>query len=451
MKRASVFPDATGSHEALLQAIRRAARPFAMTDADYESIVELCGDARLVMIGEASHGTDEFYAIRAALTRILIENKGFTAVAVEADWPDAHRVNRWVRASSDERSADSALSGFQRFPTWMWRNTVVLEFVDWLRTHNLSLPAEGRVGFYGLDLYSLHTSIGQVLAYLDRVDPAAAQRARRRYACFDHFGEDTQACGYAALTGRAEPCEGDVVGQLVELRTNAASYLDGIRAREAFFDAEQNARLIKNAEQYYRAMFRGGVESWNLRDRHMFETLQALVDQLERTGRSAKVVVWAHNSHLGDARVTEMGAHGELNLGQLIRQKHGLSTFSIGFTTHSGIVTAASDWDAPAEQKRVRPALAGSYEATFHESGIPRFFLQLGGAEPPELQAARLERAIGVVYRPETERLSHYFHALLPFQFDAVVHIDETRAVVPLERTPHWESAEPPATYPIGI
>jgi erythromycin esterase-like protein len=428
-------------------------QPLESGAGDYDRLIERLGCARFVLIGEASHGTDEFYRSRAAITRRLIAEKGFGAVAVEADWPDAYRVNRYVRGESDDRTADQALSDFKRFPAWMWRNDVVLDFVTWLRAHNQSNPG-ARAGFYGLDLYSLFTSIGEVLEYLERIDPPAAKRARYRYGCFDHFGEDTQAYGYVASFDLERSCRDEVVTQLVELRRRAAAYAskDGLVASEEFFQAEQNARLIKNAEEYYRTMFEGQVSSWNLRDRHMSETLDALYRHLLARNPESRIVVWAHNSHLGDARATEMGRRrGELNLGQLVRERYGRDSALVGFSTYTGSVTAATDWDDPAETKRVRPGLEGSYEALFHSFGMPRFLLWLEeGRLPSAILDERLQRAIGVIYRPETERLSHYFHARLAEQFDAMIHIDETRALAPLE--PYSEkSAQAPETYPTGV
>jgi erythromycin esterase-like protein len=436
--------------------VREAARPLAGVSVDYDPLIRLIGDARFCLLGEATHGTHEFYRERAEITKRLIREKGFTAVAVEADWPDAFRVNRYVRGMSDDRDANEALGGFKRFPTWMWRNTVALDFVEWLRDYNDSLPANStKVGFYGLDLYSLYTSIEAVLGYLQKVDPEAAKRARYRYACFEHYGENTQAYGYAATFDMTESCEREVVSQLVELRRRASDYAsrDGRVAEDEFFFAEQNARLVKNAEEYYRSMFRGRVESWNLRDRHMAETLDALVAHLNAQGQQARVAVWEHNSHLGDARATYMGDIGELNVGQLVRQQYGRASVLVGFTTYTGTVTAASDWDEPSERKRVRPALAGSYEALFHDVRVKDFLLTLrdGGHASAALRGSRLERAIGVIYRPETERQSHYFDARLSYQFDAVIHFDETRALEPLERHALWETGEPPETYPFGV
>lgn len=440
----------------LTDAVREAAHRLTGAAADYDPLMELIGDARFVLIGESSHGTHEFYRERAEITKRLIQEKGFTAVAVEADWPDAYRINRYVRGISDDAESIDALAGFQRFPTWMWRNADVLDFVGWLRAYNDALPQNAtKVGFYGLDLYSLYTSIEAVVGYLDKVDPEAAKQARYRYSCLEHFGEDTQAYGYATSFGLSAPCEKEVVSQLVELQRRAAEYAqrDGRVPEDEFFYAEQNARLVKNAEEYYRSMFRGRISSWNLRDRHMAETLDQLVANLDKQGGRTKVVVWEHNSHLGDARATDMGAAGELNVGQLVRQQYDRDAVIVGLTTYTGTVTAASDWGAPAERKRVRPALSDSYEALFHDTGLPRFLLTLrdGGKAVEGLRQPRLERAIGVIYLPQTERVSHYFEARLPDQFDAVLHFDETRAVEPLERTAPWETGEAPETFPSGI
>jgi erythromycin esterase-like protein/predicted phosphoribosyltransferase len=424
-------------------------RPLRGELSDYDALIERATAARFVLIGEASHGTHEFYRERAEITKRLIAEAGFTAVAVEADWPDAYRVNRFVRGDSDDASAEEALGDFRRFPTWMWRNTEVAEFVTLLREYNDALAAgTAKVGFYGLDLYSLYTSMEVVVAYLERVDPGAAERARERYACFDQFGRDPQIYAYEAGMAGAEPCEQPAVDQLLELRNLATEIAAGVGDidSDAHFFAEQNARLVVNAEEYYRAMFRGGTASWNLRDRHMAETLDELVAHLERTSEPAKVVVWAHNSHLGDQRATELAQAGQLNVGQLVRERHGDETLLVGFTTYAGTVTAASDWGGAAERKRVRRALPGSWEELLHAREMPRFWV-----DPADLPGRRLERAIGVVYRPETERISHYFHARLADQFDAVIHIDETHALEPLERTSQWEAGELPETYPWGV
>jgi erythromycin esterase-like protein len=428
----------------------RGLRPVTGAAGDYDEVIARGVRARHVLVGEASHGTHEFYRDRAEITKRLIMEAGVTAVAVEADWPDAYRVNRFVRGAGDDASPEEALGDFERFPTWMWRNTVVAEFVGWLRDYNDNLPPGGtKVGFYGLDLYSLYTSMEAVVEYLDRVDPEAAQRARQRYSCFDHFGRDPQVYAYEAGMGGSEPCEAQAVQQLTELRDRAAELAarDSGIEEDGHFYAEQNARLVLDAERYYRSMFRGGVESWNLRDRHMAETLEELTAHLERTrGRLAKVAVWEHNSHLGDNRATELGGAGQLNVGQLVRERHGDDALLVGFSTYTGTVTAASDWDAPAERKHVRRALPGSWEELFHEQQAPGFLI-----DPTALRGRRLQRAIGVIYRPETERLSHYFNARIAQQFDLVIHLDETHALEPLERTSQWETGELPETYPWGV
>jgi erythromycin esterase-like protein len=437
--------------------IRREAvllRPSEITD--YDPLIDFIGEARFVLLGEASHGTHDFYRERAQITKRLIMEKGFSAVAVEADFPDAYRLNRYVRGEGEDADTVEAMSGFKRFPAWMWRNADVLDFLGWLRAHNDDLPQEAsKVGFYGLDLYSLHTSIDLVLNYLEKIDPESAKRARKRYACFDHFGEDVQAYGYATGLGIADSCEEEVVSQLVELHNRAAELArrDGRVAADDFFFAEQNARLVKNAEQYYRTMYRSDVSSWNLRDLHMMETLVALENHLSESGNKARIVVWEHNSHLGDASATEMGRRGEWNVGQLVRHRYGRESVLVGFTTYQGTVTAASDWGGPAERKRVRPALTGSYEHLFHTTSLERFLLLMpyGSSIKTAMKAPLLERAIGVIYRPDTERQSHYFYASLSDQFDAVIHMDETRAVEPLERTVEWEEGEVFETFPSGV
>jgi erythromycin esterase-like protein len=441
----------------IIQAVQDSARPLSGTDAEFDHILDVIGDKRFVLIGEASHGTHEFYSIRAQITERLIEEKGFTAVIVEADWPDAYRVNRYVRGAGEDKSAAAALTGFKRFPTWMWRNRDVVEFVEWLRARNLALSrAQSKAGFYGMDLYSLYNSIEEVLTYLDRVDPQAARRARDRYACFERFDDDPQSYGYAAGFDLEASCEEHVISQLSDLVRQAPRYstMDGQVAEDEYFFAEQNARLVRNAEEYYRSMFRGHVDSWNLRDQHMVETIEELMTYLNRRGGRNKAVVWAHNSHLGDARFTEMGERGEWNVGQLMRDRFGFhDVFNIGFTTHAGTVTAASDWGSDVELKRVVPSLHGSVERLFHECGIPRFSLIFD--EHPKLREMlsepMLERAIGVIYLPRTERMSHYFNARISKQFDAVIHVDQSRALEPLDRSAMWIPHEEPETYPTGL
>jgi erythromycin esterase-like protein len=442
------------TESASVAAIRRAAHTLQRAPADFAPLLRRIGDARIVMLGESSHGTHEFYQVRAELTRWLIEEKGFDLVAVEADWPDAYRVNRWVRGKSGDADAQEALRGFQRFPAWMWRNSDMLDFVGWLRDYNDALPAQARrVGFYGLDLYALYTSIQVVLNYLQQVDPDLARQAREGYACFDHFASDAQSYGYSTVLGLTPSCEREALQQLVALRRAAGELAqrDGRIPEDEFFFIEQNARLIVNAEAYYRSMFAGRGLSWNLRDKHMLETLDALLTHFSVRDKPARAVVWAHNSHIGDARATEGGATGQLNVGQLVRERHARDAVLIGLTTYDGSVTAASDWDRPAERKMVRPALAGSYEALFHEANIDRFLLVFDDPALRVLEPPRLERAIGVIYRPDSERASHYFHAHMRSQFDALIHYDNTRALEPIERTALWEKGEAPETFPSGL
>ena len=439
-----------------LDALRAAAQPLRGEHDDHDALLELIGDAHFVLLGEASHGTHEFYRERARITQRLLAERGFHCVAVEGDWPDAYRVNRFVRGMGEDEFAIDALAGFERFPTWMWRNTDVVDFIDWQRAFNDARPAQQRTGFYGLDLYSMNSSMNAVLSYLEKTDPQAAQRARERYACFDRFDEGHQVYGLMTGLGSAQSCEREVIAMLVEMRARSseARRSGGPGDEEDVFAAEQNARLVKNAERYYRSMYLSEVSSWNMRDRHMVEALDALERHLGRHGARPRIVIWAHNSHLGDARATEMGQHrGELNVGQLVREQHGRDAVLVGFTTHRGSVTAASDWGAPCQRKHVLPSRPDSYEALMHATGLPRFMLPLhhAGVHTQVLSEPRLERAIGVIYRPDTERQSHYFHARLPEQFDALLHFDQTRAVEPLERSAHWSDAEAPETFPSGV
>jgi erythromycin esterase-like protein len=433
--------------------VRNAALWFEPEADGLAALVEQVGDARLVLVGEATRGSEDFSRLRAELTRALIVHKGFNIVAAEADWPDACRVNRFVRHAGSDPTAAAALSDFTRFPRWMWRNTEVVRFLEWLRTHNASRAPEDRAGFYGLDLYSLQASVAAVLKYLGAVDPAAAARARTRYACFEGLGEDAESYSYAATLGLTRSCEDETVARLTELRRKAGEHAlrDGSVAADREFLAEQNARLSKDAESYYRAMFGARQRSWNQRATHMMETLDALLAHLGRTSGGARAVVWAHNSHVGDARATEMGQHGASNLGQLARERYGSEVRLIGLTTYAGTVTAAADWDEPTRQMRVRPALPASYEALFHTVGMNRFLLAFEDEAVCEaLTTPRLQRTIGSIYRPETERLSHYFTAQLCKQFDVVLHVDRTQALPPLETWVHVEG-DLPETYPSGV
>jgi len=433
----------------LSDGLARIARPLE-TGRDLGPLLDLIGDARFVLLGEATHGTSEFYTWRTEISKRLIQERGFSFIAVEGDWPDCYRVNRYVKAMERSGgSAEAVLHAFERWPTWMWANREVIDLVDWMRAYNHSRDTERRVGFYGLDVYSLWDSMRGVTEFLQRVDPELAAAAKRAYRCFEPYAEDVQE--YARATALVPTsCEDEAVSVLRDLRANAPQFADD--GRESFFNAEQNALVAKNAEKYYRAMYRGRPNTWNLRDTHMVETLDSVARFLERSGDKARVVVWAHNSHLGDARATQMGRSGELNVGQLARERFGEEACLIGFTTYSGTVTAAHDWDEPAHRRTVRPGLAGSTEALFHRVGDPRFLLDLRNPDVrDELSGSRLERAIGVIYRPETERQSHYFHVDLPRQFDVVIHFDETRALERLERSEGWVAGEPPETYPFAV
>lgn len=426
--------------------LHRAAEPLPdpADAAGFGAFFDRFGDARVVLLGEATHGTSEFYRARAAITRRLVEHHGFSIVAVEADWPDAARIDDYVRHRAPRPRRGDV---FVRFPTWMWRNLETLEFADWLRGHNEAVVEGQRVSFHGLDVYSLEESIHAVLAYLDKVDIDAAASARARYACLTPWQADPAAYGHAVVRGGRDSCEDAAVRQLREMLDRRLARLrnDG----EHWFDAVQNARIVVAAERYYRAMYRGGAESWNLRDRHMFGTLQAL---LAHRGNTAKAVVWAHNSHIGNAAATAMGWRGEFNIGELCRMAHGDEAALIGFGTDRGLVAAASDWGGDMEIKHVRPAREHSWEFAFRHAGFARSLTDWSGPRHHDLaerlRRPLLERAIGVVYRPESELLSHYFEAVLADQFDAYVWFEQTSAVTPLgPEHPHGA----PETYPFGL
>jgi protein-L-isoaspartate(D-aspartate) O-methyltransferase len=437
---------APSREEMLIRDLAEAAETFSSIEkADLRPLLERIGSARIVLVGEATHGTSEFYRMRERITRDLIIKKGFRFVAIEADWPDAARIDHYVRHFEHKPSEWSA---FARFPKWMWRNTEVSEFVNWLREHNGPLERNKRVAFRGLDLYSLYDSIRSVLNYLDEIDPSSAEVARERYGCLTPWQRDPATYGHAALTGAYPTCEADVVRALMDLQAKRLAYAE--HDGERFLDAEQNARLVANAEAYYRVMYYGSRASWNLRDNHMFDTLKNL---LSFHGEDSKAVVWAHNSHVGNAGATEMAGRGEHNIGQLCRKEFGENAYSIGFGTHSGTVAAASEWDGPMEIKDVRPSLVESYEHLCHATGHPRFMLGLRGRNddlcgPSQLGRERLERAIGVIYRPETELASHYFRANLSQQFDEYIWFDQTSAVTPLATA---ELKGLPDTYPFGV
>jgi protein-L-isoaspartate(D-aspartate) O-methyltransferase len=447
-ERVARAPARPADDSAIRKLLRETAEPFQDLEAgSVDALIERIGDARIVLLGEATHGTSEFYRMRARISRELVERCGFSFVAVEGDWPDAMAIHRYV---TDAPPSRVQFTPFARFPTWMWRNEEVAEFVEWLRAHNLERRDRSRrAGFYGLDLYSLFTSIAHVLDYLDRVDPAAARVARARYGRLTPWQRDPAAYGRAVLQGQYASAEDAVAAMLRDLLEKRLEYArqDG----ESFFDAARNARVVADAEHYYRAMYYGSAVSWNLRDTHMFDTLEAL---LEHHGPASRAIVWAHNSHVGNARATEMRVRGELNIGELARAEFGRRAYAVGFGTDHGTVAAADEWDAPMERMRVRPAHPESYERLCHESEVPAFVLHLRDPRRrevrDELLSPRLERAIGVVYRPETELASHYFYASLPVQFDELVWFDESRAVesIPVEQR---RGPDLPETYPFGL
>ena len=432
--------------ELLPDLIRRSAEPLSEIDPAFGAMFDRFGDARVVLLGEASHGTSEFYRSRAAISKRLIERHGFNIVAVEADWPDAATIDRYVRHRPRREGEDRA---FERFPTWMWRNAEVDDFVRWLREHNSQRPYEQMAGFFGLDLYNLDASMRAVIDFLDKKDPEAAKIARRRYGCLEPWADHPATYGRMAIFEGYARCQVPVTEMMRDLMKRNFDCLSA--ECDEWLDAAANARLVKNAEAYYRVMYEGAAESWNLRDTHMFETLIQLLDA---KGPRSKAIVWAHNSHIGNAAHTDMGKRrGELNIGQLCKDRFDNRARLIGFGTHTGTVAAADDWDEPMKIKRVRPSLEGSYERMSHDSGMARFLLDLRAEEiGRELKEAfgeeRLERFIGVIYRPETERWSHYSECVLHKQFDAWVWFDETTAVTPLpgETRPGEEE-----TYPFGL
>ncbi len=444
---AATKPAEKKAEASLPELIYQSSEHFArIDDVNLDGLMERIGESRVVLLGEASHGTAEFYEMRARITQELIEKKGFNIVAVEADWPDAAHIDHYIHGSEPDPLLES--KPFSRFPTWMWANHSVLEFSHWLKAHNEKINTpENQVGFYGLDLYSLFSSIEAVLSYLEKVDPKTAEVARIRYGCLKPWANDPAMYGQVVITRQYRECEQDVVATLQDLLQKRLEYsmADG----EKFFNAEQNARLVANAERYYRTMYYAENNSWNQRDQHMFDTLQSV---LAFRGPQSKAVIWEHNSHVGDARATQMSARGEFNIGQLARQAYGDKAYNIGFGTDHGTVAAATEWGGPMEIKQVQPSHIDSYERICHEVATDNFLLPL--RKPlkeitrKKLLAERLERAIGVIYRPETELQSHYFYASLPNQFDEYIWFDETRAVEPLSK----ETMKGiPDTYPFGL
>jgi erythromycin esterase-like protein len=445
----------------IVKAIEKFAYPLSGAMDDYDLIIEAAKNKNFILIGEATHGTKEFYRVRAEITQRLIEEQNFDAVAVEADWPDAYTVNRYVSNLYNNITAEDSLKGFERFPIWMWRNKEIVKFIEWLYAYNqeyrISTSQKARpVGFYGLDIYSLSTSINAVISYLDKVDPGAAETAKIRYSCLDHFMDSPQTYGYATELKLIESCENELIAQLKELGKKSFQYMKtkNFVTNDEYFCAVQNAKLIVNSENYYRLMFSGKPDSWNIRDKHMFETLECLAEHLSKNlTRDAKIIVWAHNSHVGNAAATEMSKRGELNIGQMVRRNYKDKSLLIGFSTCRGTVTAASQWDAPYQRKKVREPIYGSYEEIFHHVNHKKFLLNLmdNNEAIDLLIEPKLQRAIGVIYRPDSERYSHYFNSCLPEQFDFLLHYDDTHAVEPLGATTRWHKGELDETYPFGL
>jgi erythromycin esterase-like protein len=431
--------------ERLVEAVGTHALPLS-DDADLDPLLERIGSARIVLLGEASHGTSEFYTWRHAITQRLMEEKGFSFVAVEGDWPDCYTVNRYVKGSREHgETARDVLHAFERWPTWMWANEEVVALAEWMRSHNERVAPERRVGFYGLDVYSLYDSMEAVVRYLERVDPEAAERARRAYGCFDPYEGDVQDYAMATLLVPTS-CEEEAVRMLVELRARERQYRE--EDPEAFFDAEQNALVARNAERYYRAMIRGGAASWNVRDQHMTETLERLLDH---HGPGARAIVWEHNTHVGDARATDMARAGMVNVGQLCRERWGDEVVVVGFASYEGSVIAGRQWGAPMERMPVPAARPGSWEALLHQAGEGDRLLLLDRLDSvPEALEPRGHRAIGVVYHPEREALGNYVPSILPYRYDALLYMDDSRAVRPLHMPEH-ELREPPETFPSGM
>lgn len=439
--------------------IKKNLQPLTGQKSDYDSLMKMAEKTRFVFIGDSTHGTKEFYKMRAEFTKRLIKEQNFTAVAIEGDWADTYHVNRYINGGNQDSCATKALENFGRFPTWMWQNQEVLSFIKWLRSYNKNEDAAIR--FYGLDLYGMNSSVGAVIDYLDKIDEKAAARARHRYSCLDNF-----AAAKPKLEAINESCEEQILLQLIDLRKNAFEYIkrDGFSdkekfsseefAGEEFFCAEQNALLVKDAQKYYRSLYRGESSSWNLRDFHMANSLEEIAMHLERIYKKpGKVVVWAHNSHIGDARATEMIGQEELNLGQIMRERHGKETLLVGLLTYQGAVSAASNWDMPVESKILTTALKGSIEHIFHETEVANFVLNFRDNEDlkQHLNFPLLQRFVGVIYLPQIERLSHYCYASISRQFDALIYLDKTSAVEPLKVQHHWRPGELDETYPSGL
>jgi erythromycin esterase len=427
---------------------------------DIDPLLEHIGDARYVLLGEASHGTSEFYTWRAQITKRLIQEKGFSFIAVEGDWPDCYRVNRYAKGRENSgSSAYELLHAFSRWPTWMWANKEMVDLIEWLTSHNKRVRKEDKkVGFYGLDVYSLWESLDAVVQYLRKNYPDAMKSAIEAYRCFEPYGRDVE--GYSRATSFIpESCEDEVMDMLIDLRQKSKEEDDDGRPkhdeREAYFNAEQNAVVAKNAELYYRTMMHGGAASWNVRDRHMMNTLARL---MKFHGRNAKSIVWAHNTHIGDARATDMRRTKMVNLGQLVREQAGRDKVALlGFGTYKGSVIAAKEWGEPMERMIVPPAIEGSWDSFLHRLDSDNVgenklltFADIDKIETGPLIESKGQRAIGVVYNPSYERYGNYVETILPARYDAFLFIDQTHALHPLHM-PVSLDKELPETFPTGL
>lgn len=425
----------------LIDLVRTKAIALTGSSADYEELLEAIGDRSIVLLGESTHGTHEFYEARAAITRRLIEEKGFSALALEADGPDCQPVNQFIQGTSTTEDPVSAMSRLQRFPMWMWRNREMLELISWLKSHNHRPTTKHQISVFGLDLFNLSAALREVIAFLDRNDMEAADRARRLYACFDYTDQNPARYGRHVRTGSKASCEKEVIEVLRDLPE--AHRLKSRKDDELFF-VRENAECVVSAEAYYRNLFNPLVNTWNIRARHMTMTVERIRRYLELKNRPAKVIVWAHNSHIGDCRATDMCHGGQWNLGELLRKRFSDQTFHVGFTTYQGRVQSAANWNHPPKPHLMPPALAGSYEHVFHASGLPNFLLLTRSTRSSTpLEEERLERAIGVIYSQETDRLSHYLNARLARQFDAVLHFDHSTPVQPLDLESRTEVGPP--------
>lgn len=415
--------------------------------ADLQPLFDRIGDARIVMLGEASHGTHEYYTWRAHISKRLIEEKGFSFIAVEGDWPDCYLLNRFIKGyDTEHKSVREVLEEFNRWPTWMWANWEIVALANWLRDHNTRLAADKRVGFYGLDVYSLWESMESIMKYLKKTDPSALKVAEKAYQCFEPYKENEGQAYARASKFVPDLCQTEVVSLLKEIRQKLPTYNSDY---ENVFNAEQNALIAVNAERYYRAMIEGGPHSWNVRDRHMADTLERL---LKFHGENSKVIVWEHNTHIGDARATDMLDDGMFNIGELARvEHHDKGVVLVGFGSYEGTVIAAREWEARMQKMNLPPAQKGSWEYLLRKAGKEDKLLLLDDFTNNNtlMQNYIGHRAVGVVYNPKFERNGNYVPTILPVRYDAFIYLDETKALLPLHIKP--DGHQTPETYPFGV